>query len=105
MDVTIYCKILVIRECQYTDIVVEDLNRDVTDDLKYVTVVKTPNWEAPQLNVGDVGYLQFQSVQGGKSKWFNKDEGDFEIYKYTNNYFLNFFKEKDECKLDKFDFE
>lgn len=41
--ITIYCKVLVIQDGQYIEMVVEDLNRDVTDDLKYVTVVKLPN--------------------------------------------------------------
>nr|DAE19942.1 MAG TPA: hypothetical protein [CrAss-like virus sp. ctYsL76] len=41
--ITIYCKVLVIQEGQYREIVVEDLNRDFTDDLKYVTVVQLPN--------------------------------------------------------------
>lgn len=41
--ITIYCKILVIQENQYTEIVVEDLNRNVRDDLKYITLVKLPN--------------------------------------------------------------
>lgn len=104
-NITIYCKVLVIQEGLYSEIVVEDLNRELTDDLKYVTVVKLPNWDIPIPNVGDVGYLQFQYVEGGITKWFNKDLKDFEIYNYTNNYFINFFKQKDICKQDKFDFE
>ena len=104
--ITIYCKILVIQEGQYTEIVVEDLNREVTDDLKYVSIVKLPNWDvAATFEVGDIGYLQFQYVEGGKTQWFNKDSKDFEIYKYNNNYLINFFKQKDICKQDKFDFE
>ena len=41
--ITIHCKIVAIEDGQYTAIVVEDLNRIETDDLKYVTVVKGPN--------------------------------------------------------------
>lgn len=104
--ITIYCKVLVIQDGQYIEMVVEDLNRDVTDDLKYVTVVKLPNWNvANTFEVGDIGYLQFQYVEGGVTQWFNKDLKDFEIYNYTNNYFINFFKQKDICKQDKFEFE
>ena len=51
---TIYCKIVAIQQNQYTEIVVEDLNRDYSDDLKYVTVVLLPNWKA-NINIGDVG--------------------------------------------------
>lgn len=42
-NLTINCKIVAIREGQYTEIVVEDLQRDYTDDLKFVTVVRLPN--------------------------------------------------------------
>lgn len=104
--IVIYCKILVIQEGLYKEIVVEDLNRDFTDDLKYIAVVKLPNWEPSMtFNVGDIGYLQFQYVEGGVTKWFNKNLEDFKSYKYTNNYFIRFIKKEDLCKQDKFDFE
>lgn len=103
--ITIYGKIVAIDDNQYTEIVVEDLNRDFTDDLKYVTVVKLPNWDfSKPLNINDVGYLQFQSIIGGETQWFDKNKRDFEFYKYTNNYFINFFKQEDVCKQEKFEF-
>lgn len=103
---TIYCKILVIRNGQYLEIVVEDLNRSPTDDLKYVTVVRLPNWDTPNnIKIGDKGYLQFKWVKGGITQWFDKDVKDFKVYNYTNNYFINFFKEKDKCEQDKFKLE
>lgn len=67
--ITIHCKILIVREGQYTEIVVEDLNRDNLDDLKYVTVVKLPNWDTTDnFEIQDTGYLQFQYVEGGVSQ-------------------------------------
>lgn len=102
--ITIYCKILVIDENQYTHIVVEDLGRDYSDDLKYVTVTLLPNWEYKDLEIGNIGYLQFQPVEGGKTQYFKRLCEDFEIYKYSNNYFINFFKEKELCKQEKFEF-
>lgn len=104
--ITLLCKILAIQEGQYTDIIVEDLNRSYTDELKYVSLVKLPNWcKTGTLRIGDTGYIQFQSVCGGTTQWFNKDTKDFERYNYTNNYFINFIKEQDICKQDKFEFE
>ena len=99
-----YCKILVIQEGLYQEIVVEDLNRDVTDDLKYVTVVKVPNWDSNKFELNDVGYLQFQCVEGGKTPWFNKSIKEFEVYQYDNNYFINFFKEQEKYNQKKFKF-
>ena len=64
--ITIHCKIVAIEDGQYTAIVVEDLNRIETDDLKYVTVVKCPNWDISTFEIGDIGYLQFQYVEGGR---------------------------------------
>lgn len=101
--VTIYSKILVIRSNQYSEIVVEDLNREYTDDLKYLMVVKLPNWESESFDVGDVGYLQFQPVKSGE-QFLDRNKQDYEVYKYTNNYFINFFKEQDLCKQKKFKF-
>ena len=57
------------------------------------------------LSIIFIGYLQFQYVEGGITQWFNKNLKDFEVYNYSNNYFINFFKQKDICKQDKFDFE
>ena len=79
--ITIYCKVLVIQDGQYQEIVVEDLNREPTDDLKYISVVKLPNWDITnKFEVGDIGYLQFQYVEGGITQWFNKDSKDFVIF-------------------------
>lgn len=104
-NITIYCKIVAIREGQYTEIVVEDLQRDYTDDLKFVTVVKLPNWDAQPVHLGDCGYLQFQCVKSGESTWFSREDKNMEVYKYTNNYFINFIKEtKDLCKQKEFNF-
>lgn len=41
--ITIFGKVVAKQENQYTEIVVDDINRDYTDDLKYVTLVVLPN--------------------------------------------------------------
>lgn len=102
--ITIYSKVVARQDGQYTEYVVEDLNRDYSDDLKYVCVVQLPNWDIPKLEVGDVGYTKFQFVEGGVSTYVSKITGDLEIYKYTNNYLLNFYKEKEICKDENFNF-
>lgn len=102
--ITILCKIKAIREGQYTEYVVEDLNREFTDDLKYVTIVKLPNWDPVYFNIGDCGYLQFKSVVGGKSQWCNHKTQETGTYCYTNNYYIGFIKTEDICKTEKFKF-
>lgn len=103
--ITIKCKIEAIQPGQYSIIVVSDLNRASTDDLKYVMITLLPNWEFKgTLKIGDIGYLQFESVEAGKSTWFNRESKDFEVYKYTSNYFINFIKAKKEYELKEFKF-
>lgn len=102
--ITLYCKIVAIEIGLYTNIVIEDLNRSYSDDLKYITIVKLPNWGKDDISIDDIGYIQFQYVEAGISKWFNKDDKKFEVYNYDNYYFINFFKEKEKVKQDKFEF-
>lgn len=103
--ITIYCRVLAIRESQYSEIVVEDLNRDSIDDLKYIMVTKLPNWDSNSIEIGDIGYLEFQYVIGGETRYFNRNLEDHEFYKYSNNYFMRFIKKQELCKQDKFKFE
>lgn len=102
--ITIRCKVLIAENWQYLTYVVEDLNREITDDYKYVTVVRPPGWNPLEVKVGDEGFMQIQSVIGGKTQWFNKETKDLETYKYTTTYLLNFYKEKDLCEQKKFNF-
>lgn len=103
-QITIRCKILAIREGHYTHVVVEDLNREFTDDLKYITAVIPPNWTFEKFQIEDVGFLQFESVVGGETEYFDRSANERNIYMYTNNYFMRFIKEQEKCKQEKFEF-
>lgn len=104
--ITIHCKIVAIQnDNQYTHIVVEDLSRNYDDDLKYVTVVKLPNWDSNAFELGEEGYVIFQPVEAGVTRWFNRELRDFEIYNYSNNYFINFIKKVEICSKKEFKFE
>lgn len=102
--VTIYCRVCAVQMSQYTAIVVEDLNRNETDDLKYVTVIKLPNWETPTPEIWDEGYLQFEFVEAGTTRWINRETHQKEVYKYNNNYFMNFYKKRDENNVEEYNF-
>ena len=104
--ITIHCKIVAIQnDNQYTHIVVEDLSRNYDEDLKYVTVVKLPNWDSNAFELGEEGYVLFQPVEAGVTRWFNRELRDFEIYNYSNNYFINFIKKVEICSKKEFKFE
>ena len=104
--ITIHCKIVAIQnDNQYKHIVVEDLSRNYDDDLKYVTVVKLPNWDSNAFELGEEGYVLFQPVEAGVTRWFNRELRDFEIYNYSNNYFINFIKKVEICSKKEFKFE
>ena len=98
---TIRCRIKAIQSYQYTNIVVEDLDRPCGDDYKYITVVLLPNWQYDKnkLSVGIEGFLQFEPVEAGKTLWFNKETNEAEFYKYDNNYFINFIQENKQIQM------
>lgn len=105
MMITIFAKIVAKQSGQYTHLVFEDLNREPTDDLKYITVVVVPNWQySDTLDIDETGYLQFESVEAGRTQWFNRETTDFEVYKYNANYFINFIKRKDVKNMKEYKF-
>lgn len=57
------------------------------------------------MKLGEIGYFRFQIVEAGKSHWYDKEREDYQVYKYDNNYLINFYKQRDLCKQDTFDFE
>ena len=99
--ITLYCKIRAIQNKLYTNVVVEDLDRSYGDDYKYVTVVLLPNWQfdKSKLAIGIEGFLQYEPVEAGKTLWFNKENNECEIYKYDNNYFINFIPENKKIEM------
>lgn len=101
---TIRCRILAINKGQYTELIVENLNRDLSDWYRYISIVYLPNWQTSLPKLGDIGYLTYQSVTAGSSYWFNTVTNTKELYKESENYFINFIQEQDLCKQDKFDF-
>ena len=73
---------------KYTIYVFENLDAD--GEFKYITVTRLPNWEQPQLKVGDIGYLEYQEVRAGIDKWYNRDLGKFLDYGFSEIYFIKF---------------
>lgn len=59
---------------------------------KYVMTIRFPNWEAPTLKVGDIGFLSFKEVIAGETTWWDGQNKNF--YNYDNIVFINFVHEK-----------
>lgn len=100
--ITIKCKLVAVQEGQYTVYVFDNLNHVSSSMDKYIMCTKLPNWEYhTPLNVGDIGYLQYEYVEAG-SMYYDRNTGASVPYKYSNFYFLNFLKEvpRDETNKD-----
>lgn len=57
----------------------------------YIMCTKLPNWQTPDVEIGDEGFLKYESVKAGES-YYDPESGEAHIYKYSNVYFLNFVK-------------
>jgi hypothetical protein len=64
------------------------------EDGEYIMCTKLPNWQTPDVNIGDIGFLQYQEVKAGEP-FFNLGSQRTDIYKYSNIYFVNFILKPD----------
>ena len=64
---------------------------------RYVMCTRFPNWDTPKLSLGDLGFLKYRIVIGGKDEWFNGM--GFIKYLNTDIHFLNFIHEKEKIDL------
>lgn len=77
-------KLLAVREGTYTMYVFQQL-----DTKEYIMCTRLPNWRVPDVNIGDSGFLEYQSVKAGET-YFNPKNETTVHYSYSNVYFLNF---------------
>lgn len=75
-----------IRQSHYTMYVFQ------VEDGTYLMCTRLPNWQVPDITIGDVGYLNYQIVKAGE-EYFNPDTLETIQYKYSNIYFINFVNE------------
>ena len=80
-------KLLAIRESKYTMYVFQNLDFE-----GYIMCTRLPNWKVPDLNVGDIGFLEYQIIKAGE-EYFNVATQQKQIYQYSNIYFNNFILE------------
>lgn len=78
----------------YTTYVFECLEESMSKYTKYCMCVRFPNWDHRELDLGEIGYLDFNEVRAGIDKWW---DGEKMIpYRYSGIHFQKFIKKPDE---------
>lgn len=89
VDKVIRVKLQAIKEGVYTMYVFKNL-----EDSNYVMCTRLPNWQTPDISIGDVGFLNYQVVKAGE-EYYNPTTEEQIKYSYSNIYFINFVRESE----------
>lgn len=89
IEFVVKAKLLAIRDGTYTMYVFKNL-----DSGEYHMCTRLPNWECPEVFIGQEGFLQMQIVIAGE-EYFDVATGESKTYKYSNVYFKNFVSKSD----------
>ena len=104
MKTTIRAKLEAYNDGIYKQLVFSNPNLDPNNELYYITVVMCPNWNYNEkLDIGDIGFLEYEYAEAGNS-YYNPHTNNYETYKYTSHYFINFVKEKTRDNVKEFKF-
>ena len=85
----INAKLLAVKEGTYTVYVFKNL-----DSESYVMCTRLPNWQSPEPQIGDEGFLKYSEVRAGE-KYFNPASQSELVYNYSNIYFEAFIQKSD----------
>ncbi len=78
----------------YITYVFENLEEYMIKETKYIMCIRYPNWEHKDLELEEVGYLQFEEIRAGIDKWF---DGEKMIpYRYNAIQFIKFVDKPEE---------
>lgn len=80
----IEAKLCAVRESVYTIYVFQDIKTE-----EYVMCTRLPNWNVPNINIDDIGFLEYHEVKSGE-EYFNPTTEETCKFKYSNIYFNNF---------------
>lgn len=58
---------------------------------------RLPNWQVPEIQIGDAGFLEYQVVEAGQ-EYFDIVQEKMTKYLYSNVYFINFVLQTDILK-------
>lgn len=77
-------QLLAVREGSYSVYVFQNV-----DSKEYIMCTRLPNWQTPNISIGDKGFLEYECVRAGES-YFDVKTGQTTHYQYSNVYFINF---------------
>lgn len=83
----------------YITYVFQNLEANTTLE-KYVMCTRFPNWKTEELKIGDTGFLEYNDVIAGDDRWYDYYNDIYVPYKYTNNHFVNFIRDKEQIKSE-----
>lgn len=95
MRATFHGKLVASRDELYSLYVFQNLDENNNSLLRYITTTKLPNWTGVSPEIGDTGFVECEYVDAG-NEYYKRNSGNKETYKYTQCYFLNFIKDKEE---------
>ena len=98
---TIHCKLLAkeVDLMDYQTLVFKNLDK-APFGCEYCMVTVWPNWESYIPEIGDIGYLTYNSVTGGVDTYYDRTLDTIVKYNFTNLVFNKFVKEIDNSKKD-----
>jgi hypothetical protein len=98
---TIHCKLLAkeVDLMDYQTLVFKNLD-EAPFGCEYCMVTVWPNWESYIPEIGDIGYLTYDSVTGGVDTYYDKTLDTIVKYNFTNLVFNKFVREIDNSKKD-----
>ena len=94
---TVKCK-LVAKEVdllEYQTLVFQLLEKNCPFGHSYCMVTVFPNWESRIPEVTEIGYLEYDEVEGGIDKYYDRVKNSMEVYNFSNLIFKRFVKEQD----------
>ena len=98
---TIHCKLIAkeVDLMDYQTLVFKNLD-EAPFGCEYCMVTVWPNWESYIPEIGDIGYLTYDSVTGGVDTYYDRTLDTIVKYNFTNLVFNKFVREIDNSKKD-----
>ena len=97
---TIHCKVLAKeQDMGYYTLVFKNLD-SAPFGHKYLMVTVFPNWESYIPEVKEIGYLNYDEVEGGIDTYYDRTTDSIMKYNYSNSIFKKFVRKVDNSKKD-----